>query len=156
MTKTLAALAVALALSACADPAARSGGPSYSPASATPPALSGAANALTIGTWQWQRTDLPGARAVVAAAPERYTLEFQGGGRLLVRADCNRGTGAYEVDGASMKIAPVALTRMGCPAGTQDTEFVQPLSRVTSYAVDGRELVLTLSDGGAMRLRGMP
>jgi len=42
---------------------------------------------------------------------------------------------------------------MGCPPGTQDTEFVAPLSRVASYAISDGELVLTLGDGGTMRLR---
>ena len=34
---------------------------------------------------------LPGGKGVTAAGPERYTLAFQPGGRVLLRADCNRG-----------------------------------------------------------------
>ena len=75
---------------------------------------------------------------------------------MLLRADCNRGSGAYEVSGAAMKLSPVALTKMACPSGSQDTQFVQALSRVTSYAISDKELVLTLSGGGTMTFRAVP
>ena len=150
---------VACMCAACmSDPnlSPRSGAPSYSPTSAMPPTLSSAANDLGIPTWQWQRAKLDGGRDVVAAAPDRYTLKFEGGGRVVLRADCNRGSGSYEVNGAAMKLSPVALTKMACPSGSQDTEFVQGLSRATSYAINDRELVLTLSGGGTMVFRGVP
>jgi heat shock protein HslJ len=149
-------LATCAAFAACAisDPnlAPRSGAPSYGAAGAMPPTLTPSANDLSIGTWHWQRTQFADGRTITAAAPDRYTLTFEGGGRMLVRADCNRGTGAYEVNGNAMKLGPAALTKMGCPA-SQDADFVQPLARVTSYAIADGELVLTLSDGGAMRLK---
>lgn len=152
------ALAACLCAACMSDPnlSPRSGAPSYSPASAMPPTLSSAANDLGIPTWHWQRTRLADGREVVASAPDRYTLRFEGGGRVLLRADCNRGSGSYEVNGGAMKLAPVALTRMGCPDGSQDTEFVQALSRVTAYAINGKELVLTLAGGGSMVFRGVP
>lgn len=157
--RTCLALAAALAAGACAmsDPnlSARSGAPSYAPA-ALPPTLSAAANELAIPTWHWQRSQLADGRTVAAAAPDRYTLRFEGGGRVLVRADCNRGSGSYEVNGNAMKLAPIALTRMGCPAGTQDSEFMQQVAKVASYAIAGGELVLTLADGATMRFRGVP
>jgi heat shock protein HslJ len=121
-----------------------------------PPTLSTAANELAIPTWHWQRSRLPGGQEITAAAPDRYTLRFEGGGRVLVRADCNRGSGKYEVNGASMKLAPVALTKMACPGGSQESEFVQGLTQVTGYAINGKELVLTLQGGGTMTFRGVP
>lgn len=151
------ALAACLCAACMSDPnlSQRAGAPSYSPAGAMPPTLSSAANDLAIPTWQWQRATLDG-RDVAASAPDRYTLKFEGGGRVQLRADCNRGSGSYEVNGAAMKLSPLALTKMGCPSGSQDTQFVQALSRVTSYAIDGKELVLTLAGGGTMVFRGVP
>jgi len=131
-----------------------SGAPSYDPASGKPPALSAASERIAIGSWQWQRTDGPGTRSVASSAPDRYTVTFEGGGRVLVRADCNRGSGAYAVDGNAMTFKPIALSRMGCPAGSQDTEFVQALSKVNAYRFDGNALVLVLSDGATMRFSG--
>lgn len=154
----IAAAAAALcAACAMSDPdlSIRSGAPSYSPSNTMPPTLSSAANDLGIPTWQWQRAKLDG-REVVAAAPDRYTLRFEGGGRVLLRADCNRGSGSYEVDGGAMKLSPAALTRMACPPGSQDNEFLQALSRVTAYAINDKDLVLTLSGGGTMSFRAVP
>ena len=149
-------LFAALATSSCAggDPnlSTRSGAPSYGAAGALPPTLGASSNDLTSRTWHWQRTQ-SGGDSVVASAPDRYTLTFQGGGRLAVRADCNRGSGSYEVNGTAMKVGPVALTRMGCPPGTQDAEFVQSLARVTSYSIADGELVLTLEGGGSARFK---
>jgi len=152
------ALAAIFCAACMSDPnlSARSGAPSYSPASAMPPTLSSAANDLAIPTWQWQRARLAEGREIAASAPDRYTIKFEGGGRVLLRADCNRGSGAYEVNGAAMKLSPVALTKMACPAGSQDAEFLQALSRATSYAINDKELVLTLAGGGSMSFRAVP
>jgi len=149
----------ALAASACAvsdpDLSSRAGAPSYGAAGAMPPTLSVSSNDLTNRTWHWQRTQ-GDAGNVAASAPDRYTLTFAGGGRVAVRADCNRGSGSYEVNGTAMKMGPVALTRMGCPAGTQDAEFVQTLVRVTGYSIADGELVLTLAPAGSMRFKAAP
>ena len=134
----------------------RAGAPSYSPANAMPPTLSSAANDLGIPTWQWQRAKLAEGREIASTAPDRYTLKFEGGGRVVLRADCNRGSGSYEVNGGAMKLSPVALTKMACPPGSQDAEFVQALARVTGYAINDKELVLTLAGGGAMNFRSVP
>jgi heat shock protein HslJ len=150
-------VAAAVAVSACTmrDPALApaAGAPAFVPSNAAPPVIAMASNEIVGPVWQWQRTDLPGGASVVAAAPERYTLAFQGGGRVLLRADCNRGSGGYEVNDNAMKLGAVALTRMGCPPDSQDGEFLRQLERVARYAVAGGELALTLSDGGTMRFR---
>ena len=86
-----------------------------------------ASNELVGRVWQWQRSDLPGGKSVAVASPERYTLAFQAGGRVLLRADCNRGSGSYEVNGNAMKMGPAATTKMGCPPDSQDGEFLRQL-----------------------------
>lgn len=151
-------LAMAALACACADPnlSRQSGTPTYGTAGAMPPTLTPATNDLSIPTWQWQRMQRADGRAIAAAAPDRYTLKFEGGGRVLVRADCNRGSGAYEVNGGAMKLGPIALTKMGCPSDSQDAAFVQALSGVTGYSVNAGELVLALADGGTMTFRGTP
>lgn len=143
-----------LALSSCAAPPSGTGAaPAYVPANAAPPDIAMASNELVGRVWQWQRSDLPGGKSVPATSPERYTLAFQPGGRVLLRADCNRGSGAYEVNGNAMKMGPAATTKMGCPPDSQDGEFLRQLGQVTGYNVAGSELTLTLRDGGTMRLR---
>jgi heat shock protein HslJ len=130
--------------------------PAYVPANAMPPVITAASNEIVGPVWQWQRTQLGGAPPVVAAAPERYTLSFQGGGRVNVRADCNRGSGSYEVESSQVKFGAIALTKMACPAGSQEADFLRMLVNATAYAIDRGDLVLTLSDGASMRFRPVP
>ena len=130
--------------------------PAYVPANAMPPVITVASDVIVGPVWQWQRTTLGSAPAVVAAGPERYSLSFDGGGRVNVRADCNRGSGSYEVNGTQIKFGAIALTRMACPPPSQDAEFLRSLVQATSYGLDRGELVLTLSDGAAMRFKPAP
>ena len=160
LARNLLLVALAATAGACsmrdANLAPASGTPAYAPAKAVPPTLTVASNELVGPVWHWQRTQWTDGRVVAAAAPERYTLRFEGGGRVLVQADCNRGGGTYEVDGGAMKMGPAALTRMGCPPGSQDREFVPALTGVTNYAIANYELLLTLADGGIMHFRARP
>ncbi|HQR09774.1 MAG TPA: META domain-containing protein [Casimicrobiaceae bacterium] len=157
MNHGLIACALALAVSACQDMPqaglAPSAAPAYVPANAMPPIVTNASDALVGPEWQWQRTHLGAAPQVVAASPGRYTLAFQAGGRVNVRADCNSGSGSYEVNGTQMKFGAIALTRMMCPQGSQDGEFLRSLAQVTGYTIAGGELLLTLADGATMRFR---
>jgi heat shock protein HslJ len=127
--------------------------PAYVPANATPPVVTAASDQLVGPEWHWQRTQLGGAPAVTPSAPDRYTLSFQGGGRVNVRADCNRGSGSYEVNGAQFKLGAMALTKMACPPGSLDAEFLRSLAQATAFSIDRGVLVLTLADGASMRFR---
>ncbi len=150
----LATMLVTLLFAACAAPVASTQAtPRFVPANATPPTIAMASNELVGPTWQWQGSALPGGGALEVSSPEHYTLTFQAGGRVLLRADCNRGSGGYELSDQRMTMGPAATTKMGCPPGSQDAEFLRQLSAVASYAIKGNELVLTLRDGGAMRFR---
>jgi len=130
--------------------------PAYVPANALPPVITAASDAIVGPVWQWQRTYLGSAPAIVASAPERYSLSFDGGGRVNVRADCNRGSGSYEVDDTRIKFGAIALTRMACLPASQDAEFLRSLVQATAYTLDRGELVLTLADGAAMRFKPVP
>ena len=93
-------------------------------------------------------------REVVPDAPERYTLEFQPGGRVNVRADCNRGSGSYLLNGSTLTFGPIALTRAMCPPGSKDAEFLKGLAAVSGHEDNGSELVLTFAENaGSMRFR---
>jgi heat shock protein HslJ len=113
----------------------------------------GGSDELSGRTWSWRGTAYGGNRATAPDAPERYTLEFVADGRVNVRADCNRGGARYET-GASgaLSLTPVAVTKMGCPPGSKDTEFLRQLGDTAGYRFVDGDLVLTLkSDEGAMR-----
>ena len=148
---------LALALAACAAPG--TGGPAlpghvYAP----PPPLAAAADTLATNVvWTWQGTQLQDGTRIVPDAPERYSLDFQPGGRVSVRADCNRGGGSYRLDDSALSFGPIALTKMMCPPGSRDAEFLQQLAAVASQSSTGTELVLTLQgNAGSMRFKRQP
>jgi heat shock protein HslJ len=97
-----------------------------------------------IGTvWAWHATTRDdGARAEVES-PERYTIELLADGAVRIRADCNRGRGRYEAADVDLRLGQIATTKIGCPAGSRDHEFLEALSRVDAYRFEGIELVLT-------------
>ncbi len=142
----------ALALAACA---VTQPGPPVLPGriDAPPPPIAAAGDALLTGTvWAWQGTRMKDGTRVVPQQPERYTLEFAPGGTVTLRADCNRGSGSYLLNDASLSFGPLALTKMLCPPGTRDAEYLKELAAVTQQSVNGDELVLTLAgDAGSMR-----
>jgi heat shock protein HslJ len=143
--------AAALALAACA--ATPSGGPLMPGAiNAPPPPLAAAGDALIAGTaWSWKETLMRDGERVKPDVPERYTVEFQPGGAVAVRADCNRGAGSYALNGGALSFGPLAVTRAMCPPGSMDAEFLKALGAVSGQHFNGDELVLTLKlDSGSM------
>lgn len=138
-------------VAACA--ASQSGGPVLpGRVDAPPPPLVEAADASLVGTlWSWQRTLMSDDTRIVADAPGKYTLRFDAGGRVEVRADCNRGSGPYTLDGRRLSFGPIALTRAMCAPGSRDAEFLKGLQNVAGHLFRGAELVLTLKvDSGSM------
>jgi heat shock protein HslJ len=122
--------------------------------SAVPPGEGGArvrSPEAAIGLWHWEAT-VTAAETVGTANPERYTLELQPGGVVLVRADCNRGRGSYEIGAGRIKFGAIAVTRMACPPGSLDGRYLRDLARVTSFFVEGGKLFLEPpADSGTMR-----
>jgi heat shock protein HslJ len=104
-----------------------------------------------LGVWHWEATVTP-VEQIGTANPERYTLELQRRGVALVRADCNRGRGSYEIGEGRIKFGPIATTRMACPPGSLDGRYLKDLSRATIFFVEGGKLFFDLPmDSGTMR-----
>jgi len=124
-----------------------------------PPAIpAGAAAELGGSVFAWQETELAGGARVTPAAPERYTLEFGSDGRVRLRADCNRGSAAFEAGaGRTLTLSAIGTTKMGCPPGSQDAEYLRELAQVDGYRPVDNGLVLTLrGSAGAMRFATLP
>jgi len=62
---------------------------------------------------------------------------------------CNQFTAPYTVDEEKLEIGPVAATQMACtgPAAEVERAFVAALEQVSSWRIDGGELVLLDDDG---------
>lgn len=154
--RPFAPLALALALAGCAP--ADPGAPKMpGSVNAPPPPMAAAGDALLTETlWSWQETVMSGSKRITPDAPDSYTLLFQPGGMVSVRADCNRGSASYTLNGASLLLGSIALTRAMCPPGSKDTEFLAGLSAVSGQVFRGSELTLTLKDGAGTMVFASP
>jgi para-nitrobenzyl esterase len=104
--------------------------------------------------WEWVSTTTP-VEEIKVDSPDRYTLRLGSDGRLALKADCNRGAGAYAVTGdRALTVKPIALTRAMCPPGSLSDRFAKDVGRATSYFVRDGDLYLELPvDSGTLRFR---
>src|SRR5262249_53710384 len=90
------------------------------PAQVPPATAPPAPPATLVGpTWQWEGTRSGDGTTVVVADPTRYTIQFQAGGMLAVRADCNNVLGSYTASGSQLSIELGPSTLVACPPDSQ-------------------------------------
>mgnify|MGYP000023552818 CR=1 FL=1 len=117
---------------------------------ATPDTLAGSA---------WQLVRIQSMDDTVQVPDERgkYTLQFGEDGTVAIRADCNRGTGGWTSEGASLAFGPLATTRAMCPPGSLHDAYIAQLSYVRSYVLrDGMLLLATMADGAIIEFEPLP
>ena len=105
--------------------------------------------------WQWVslKETLPASQSVVPQ-PENYTLYLGSDGELSIKADCNMVGGSYEMADSSLQIILGPSTMAFCGEDSLDTQYLELLGRVTSYAVEEDHLILKLADdAGEMTFR---
>ncbi len=106
--------------------------------------------------WKWEGTQTPVA-FVKPDDPTKYTLEFLPDTSVVAQIDCNRGTGAYKMDGKAIVIGPLAVTRMACPTGSLDATFVQQIDAARTIFFRGDTLFMDLfADSGTMKFSQLP
>jgi heat shock protein HslJ len=101
-------------------------------------------------------TTVPAWQGVVPAAESlRYTITFANDGTAAIKADCNQVTATYTTTpGGSITITPGPATLAMCPPDSMGQPFVQALSGVNGYSVNGEELVLRQPDNSRIELTG--
>lgn len=99
--------------------------------------------------WAWE----PASVERVGPDASRYTIRFASDGTMRVRADCNRGSGRFAVDGERLSLSAIATTKKGCGADSMDRQFLRALAEVVSYRLVDRRLLLTLGSGERLHLR---
>ncbi len=109
-----------------------------------------AGNASPIGLWRWE--GMAPATGLVIGQPDRYTLDIQSGGKALVRADCNKLSASYKMDGRAMSIKLGSAARSACEAGSLADRFLKMLETTVGQRARGENLFLDLpADGGSLR-----
>jgi heat shock protein HslJ len=106
-----------------------------------------------LGTWEWVSFLSGDGSLTKVVDPSRYTLEIRDDGFSVV-ADCNRGAGSFELDGASLRFVEMRMTRVSCPPGSLGGEYAGHLENVRTWLIDDGDLYLSLwADAGIMRFR---
>lgn len=145
-------LVMVMALCACAEDNNATSQPDASSADAH-----ATAHGQIIGkTWMWTRTITP-VETIEVAEPERYTMLLGMDGRAVLRFDCNRGGGDYEIGEGTIKFGPIMSTRAACPPDSQDHVYMKQLSEVTSFFTMDDKLYLEMPmDSGTLHFEEVP
>ena len=103
----------------------------------------------TLAGREWSLTSLGGAPAEPGNGGKPATLTFSDAdNRVSGFAGCNRLAGTYQAKNDSLRIGPLALTRMACPSGMElETKFGAALDATRSYRITGNRLDLVGETG---------
>lgn len=134
-----------LALASCSDQRQQLG----QALSGKPPMIAGSLEG------EWQIEDLNGGGSV-ARGELMFDPGDQGTSRISGTAGCNRFSGHWKQDGATLQLGPMAATRMACPPPAMEIEqrvlaLLEAATSVT-YTADGAAILAT-PDGRKLTLR---
>ena len=101
--------------------------------------------------WHLQEVQYSNDETLTIEESYKYTLEFEFDGRMLLRADCNFGSGNYTRSEDQLDLELGLLTRAACPPDSYSDRYLSDLSQVASYRLDDGDLYLSLeADGGVL------
>lgn len=106
---------------------------------AAPPAAarSGADMDRGLAGTKWSLEEIGGKPVM---ADSRASLDFPSNSGVAGNGSCNRFTGSVEITGSTLKLGPLAATRMMCgPDSTrQESEYLKALADVDRYEIRNR------------------
>ena len=112
------------------------------------------AERLTQTSWQLERIQWMDDREAVPGEPANFTLDLIDDGTFSVHADCNRGTGSWELpDPGQIRFNGVAATQALCGPDSLSEDFLSQFAWVRSYVIENGNLFLaTMADGSIIKL----
>jgi heat shock protein HslJ len=114
-------------------------------------------SSIALRTWLLVKIQMMDDAVFVPDHPSKYALELGSDGRATVRADCNRGSGSYRLEGRSLTFGPMATTRAMCPPGSLSDRYLVQLAHVASWLErDGRLHLATGTDGSILEFQPAP
>ncbi len=102
--------------------------------------------------WQWVQMVTP-VETIAPEDPGQYIMEFLADGVIGIQADCNSGSGSYEVDPSEQAISiNITNTTLAlCPEGSLSDQFIRSLNAAAIYfEQDGNLFIDLFADGGTM------
>ena len=85
----------------------------------------------------------------VISRPENYTVTFEEGSRVGIKADCNVCGGTYSLSGEALSITETFCTRAYCGDASNDRAFLEALSSATHVRVSENQLTISSSKSEA-------
>jgi heat shock protein HslJ len=115
---------------------------------ATPPST----DVPLVGT-SWYLQDFKTAQGTILGVtnPRDYTLAFAADGHLMIRADCNSGTGSYTADEGNISIKVLEMSQATCNPSSLWQQYLQALAQVPTYRQTNDTLTLNLPPKGDLR-----
>jgi heat shock protein HslJ len=115
---------------------------------------SGLAESALAGTsWVWSMTQMSDGAVKSPATEGVFTLTFGDDGTASATTDCNTFNGTYTegADGVLIIDLPIS-TRMACPDGSQEQEFIADVTSISRYIIteEGVLALLLPVDSGSM------
>lgn len=110
---------------------------------------SGAFTLADIAAVAWRPTHLG---EMPLADNTRMQLQFDAEGGLSGHGGCNRFSGNYELGNETLKIGPLAATRMACPepVGSFEFSFFDALQSANGVEMNGDRLTILNANGDAV------
>lgn len=105
---------------------------------------------------QWELADLNGGGKPAAEITLLFDPGDQNSSRVSGRSGCNRFTGSWQQDGATIRLGPLAGTKMACTPVLMEIEqrFLAALGAVTRVTyTEAGEAILAAPDGRKLLLR---
>ena len=120
----------------------------------------GSSAGLALEGREWRLSDhLDTAGSLVPVAEEIIATATFIEGRVAGTTGCNRFSGSYRVEGPSLSLGALAMTRMACvpPRDAVERAITAALESTAGYAVIGTALELTDAEGNTvLRFRAAP
>lgn len=106
---------------------------------------------LSANSWLWRKY-APQQGVVMVEHPLDYELKFSKDGTLAIKADCNRASEKYTIDGSNISITIGPSTLRACPGESRGEQFLQLLGTAKSFVIAGDTLIIVLKDDISLAL----
>ncbi len=108
---------------------------------------------LRSNAWYWQAVSEKNKETESIQSSGNYALKFEDDGSVAIKADCNRATGRYVVDGNKLTITVGPTTMMACPGNSLGEKMIAMLSRSSTFVATGSNLIIVLNDESVIVFR---
>ena len=75
------------------------------------------------------------------AKSENFPFMKLSAGKVVGFGGCNQFNGSYVHSGATLKFSAIAITKMACPALSNETAFMKELAKGSSYQIKSDQMV---------------